>query len=65
MFDKNYLGHDLIKNSYYLNRYYCEKCSTTVMYNAGCVYSYLSSKINHYEILDISCDEMIIKGLLE
>lgn len=66
MFNKNHLGHELVKNAYKINRYYCEKCKTTVRFDDG-LYSYLTDKriLMFYTELDITCDEMIIKELLE
>ena len=66
----NYLNHtfllkspSVIANSYINNPYYCENCSIEVIiFNPNgkimCVF-------NHSRILDLTCDEMIIKNILE
>lgn len=66
LFDENYMGHKLIKNVYKSNKYYCDKCKIIVRFDDG-LYSYLMDTkiINYYGLLDIICDEMIIKGIIE
>ncbi len=67
-FDENYLGHKLVKNAYKLNRYYCDKCKSTVLFDVDSnSYHYLTdtTTVNLYEQLNITCDEMIIKGIIE
>jgi hypothetical protein len=63
MFDNNYLGHDFkIHPGSYGYRYYCDKCDNNIIYKNN-KYFLLKTYYSGLEIL--SCDEMIIKGIIE
>lgn len=70
LFDENYLGHKLIKNPYKSNKYYCEKCKCIIKFKNG-LYTYQIDfekppvYVGIFDVLDITCDEMIIKEILE
>lgn len=66
MFNKNYLGHDMIKYQHRANKYICKTCTAIIRFDDNYFYSYeVKHKIiNIYEHL-ITCNEMIIKKLLE
>jgi hypothetical protein len=75
MLDKNYLGHDLVEKNHPIKdieEYYCNKCKIIIWDNSyhqlrsnnkGVVGIYYYSEYGWLEI--ISCDEMIIKQIIE
>ena len=72
MIDKNYLGHSLIIFNGSQNQigiiYYCTKCESNILYTR-----YYPAHDWHYKMFNsngwfndaISCDEMIIKNIIE
>ena len=67
MVDQNYLGHTLI---YYLSQTYgtlykCKECNIIVSNNILDLYFYIKNINEPFRKLNLRCDEMIIKGLLE
>lgn len=60
MFDKNHLGHDLKQTSQHSAVYTCNKCKSTIWAN-NVVYFEINTG---YKKL-ISCDEIIIKNIIE
>lgn len=66
MFDKNHLGHNLIEHEYTPNKYNCKKCDIIVSFDDGLKYSYfIKNKKSYYMPLVLTCNEMVIKELLE
>jgi hypothetical protein len=67
MFDKNHLDHNLIKK--YSNLYTCNKCNIDIVYWDKCDDYYDVYRAHYkYKMYDkelLSCDEWIIKGIIE
>ena len=62
----HYLNHDLksLKNSKYV--FYCEKCSNLVKFERSMKYLYyLNYTFGNFYPLTITCEEMIIKNIIE
>lgn len=69
-FDKNYLNHDLAgKNQFEKSYFYCIKCNSTIYYdsllNANYLYKYYILINNNWEELTLTCEEVIIKNIIE
>ena len=72
MFDKNYLNHNFypIQFNGYMNHYKCGICNTVIWvdYGSKTINSHIidiyDDRINYKSKL-ISCDEMIIKNIIE
>ena len=64
-FDRKYLGHNLIphENGLYTHIFICNKCNIFVSY--GYQYRYANNNYMPFIKLNLTCDEMVIKGLLE
>lgn len=72
MFDKNYLGHNLVKLDYQTHIgiiYLCTKCNNRILHT-----KYYYNNTWHYKICNkpydytedaMSCDEYIIKNIIE
>ena len=65
MINPNYLGHDLLELSDYKSNYntiylYCRKCNSAMRYYKDTGYYHLSGKIHL-----LTCDEIIIKNIIE
>ena len=76
MFDKNYLGHNLISYTRYDgdNDYICTNCGIEIYYIEQFKFNYYKQSefnyyfLNGYEcggICEISCDDFIIKNIIE
>lgn len=69
MIDENYLGHSFIRNEdLYYGNFKCSKCNIIVLYrSAKDKYWYGRSELGKgdWKLLDISCDEEIIKYIIE
>lgn len=72
MFDKNYLGHELIAHKCnYGDIFICQMCKTIIVDHNDVqdnLYSYLAIETEYdtiFKKLTLTCGEMIIKGLLE
>lgn len=70
MFDKNYLNHNFTHIEYneYNNKYSCSKCNIKIHFSFYSNYYLMDfNKNGHFikDTLKLSCDESIIKGLLE
>lgn len=70
MIDKNYLGHDFVLINYfdthYNKIYTCSKCNCEVAYYPSLNQYKVKGTLSHYFFYNvISCDEMIIKNIIE
>lgn len=67
MIDLNYLGHKFVKSGIrYLNNdlYICSICKLNISYSFGVINNYVSCIDGKWDIA-ISCNEMIIKTIIE
>lgn len=70
MFQTNYLGHDFVNQDSVNNLYICVKCKIEIYHSI--VYNIIYDRYSQYytfidnkEAHELTCDEMIIKNIIE
>lgn len=64
--NKNYLGHDFSLQPFYNKSWYqCSICNINIYHEEGLIYSTKDGTAMLRSICEISCEEMMIKNIIE